>query len=163
MQYGWLELLIGIIFAVISLEDFRKRKISKNHLLMLFLFVILETGIKYWYRSGSVYLHWNEKAFIDNMKSMALQIIPGMLPGIFLLLIGKITGEKIGYGDGWLLMILGIYMGFAKVFLIFCIALFISMFVSGIFLIFQRLQWNSKIPFAPFLFGGYVLAILPWK
>lgn len=38
-------------------------------------------------------------------------MLPCMLPGMFLLLLALITGERIGYGDGVIALVLGFFLG----------------------------------------------------
>jgi len=84
------------------------------------------------------------------------ELAGGVGTGILFFLISQCTGEEIGYGDSWLILILGIYAGVSKLILI----LFAASFGAGIFsLIFCVVyKWNRRysIPFIPFLTAAFI-------
>jgi len=77
-----------------------------------------------------------------------------LLPGVFFLLMSFFTGEKVGYGDGLLLIVLGLLFGVYRCFLILSIGLVSSAVVSLFLLLLRRAGRYSRIPFAPFLVLG---------
>ncbi|MCM1175824.1 MAG: prepilin peptidase [Blautia sp.] len=77
-----------------------------------------------------------------------------LLPGIFFLLTGLLTGEKVGYGDGLLLLFAGLLLGAYRCFLALGAGLVFSAAVSLFLLLFRRADRNSRIPFVPFLVCG---------
>lgn len=77
-----------------------------------------------------------------------------LLPGVFLLLISFCTREKVGYGDGLILLAIGLFTGFYQCFLIVCISLIISSVFGLLLLVFRKADKNSEIPFVPFLVIG---------
>lgn len=91
---------------------------------------------------------------IGNGTIFAAQIILSLLPGLFFLLAGWCTKEKVGYGDGILLLITGLMVGFNQCFTGLCIGLFLSAFFGVLLLFLHKVQKNSKIPFVPFLTMG---------
>lgn len=80
----------------------------------------------------------------------------GVLIGILFLGISKWTKEAVGYGDSWLMLILGIYLGGLKVLEL----LFFASLLSGVCSIFGIciLKWNRKhtLPFVPFMTVAYL-------
>ena len=50
----------------------------------------------------------------QNGATVTGQIFAGMLPGGLLLLFAWISGESIGFGDGWLFVVTGIFSGLQK-------------------------------------------------
>lgn len=77
-----------------------------------------------------------------------------LLPGILFLLLSFLTREKVGYGDGLLLLVLGLCVGFRSCLIDVCIGLIgASIFALGL-LVFRKAQRNSEIPFIPFLVMG---------
>ena len=77
-----------------------------------------------------------------------------LLPGIFFLLISFCTREKVGYGDGLLLIMTGLCIGFAQCFLGLCIGLVLSSVFVLTLLVLHKAEKNSEIPFVPFLTIG---------
>lgn len=79
-------------------------------------------------------------------------VLGSLLIGGLFLLIGKVTKEAIGYGDGLCFMILGIYEGWKSMIGI----LGAAFLLSGIYGIWKMLCRGGKssdtIPFLPFLF-----------
>ena len=83
----------------------------------------------------------------------------GLLPGAGLLLLGYLTDHKVGYGDGILLMIIGLLEGAQKVFLIFCAGLFLQSLLAVILLIMKKADKQTQIPFVPFLFLAQIILL----
>lgn len=74
----------------------------------------------------------------------------------FFLMLSKWTREGLGYGDSWMILILGISLGLWDILLLLSIALTCSGILAGILLI--KGKWSKKVsfPFIPFLMVGYV-------
>ena len=71
-----------------------------------------------------------------------------MLPGMLLLFLSLVTKEKIGYGDGVAVLILGFWTG-----ALFCAeAVCVGIVMSGIYSLYRIIRKNNQpIPFLPFL------------
>ena len=91
---------------------------------------------------------------IGNGTIFAAQILPAALPGLFFLLVSWCTKEKVGYGDGILLLIIGLTVGFYQCLTGLCISLFLSAFFGVLLLFLHKAKKNSRIPFVPFLTMG---------
>ncbi len=89
----------------------------------------------------------------------------GILVGILVILISKATKGKIGMGDGLLLSVTGLGLGFWGNLELFALALFAAAIVSIALLITRLANRKTSIPFVPFLFLGYILHFIssePW-
>lgn len=108
----------------LSAEDIAEHRIS--------LFVILELG-----GTGFFYI-------------AAAGRMPQLWPGILLLTIGYFTQEEIGYGDGWLLLALGMWMELREL---------LWMFFAGIGLggLYALLFCKKELPLVPFLTAAYIM------
>lgn len=98
--------------------------------------------------------------------SSALPIVErigGVGIGVCVIIISKVTGGKIGMGDGILLCITGLGLGFWGNLELFGIALFFAAIISILLLIFRLADRKKSIPFVPFLFLGYVLLMIAGK
>lgn len=82
--------------------------------------------------------------------AMAVSLLPGM--GFFLL--GFLSKERVGYGDGWVLLMIGLFLGIYRCFLILLVGLLAESAVAIVLLAFRKIKRNSEIPFLPFLFLG---------
>ena len=82
----------------------------------------------------------------------------GIFLGLALLFLAFVTREEIGYGDGWLVVVMGMSLGLRFSFLAFLLALGISALVSGSLLISRKVKRNYRLPFAPFLLVGSALS-----
>jgi leader peptidase (prepilin peptidase)/N-methyltransferase len=80
----------------------------------------------------------------------------GALVGVLFFLIGKCTKEAIGYGDSWLMLLLGVYLGAMQLLQLLFIASVVAGIMSLFFLWKKRWKKTVAIPFVPFLVVGYL-------
>ncbi len=83
-------------------------------------------------------------------------MLGGVSVGLVLLLVSFLTDEKIGKGDGLLIMVMGIYLGLWKNLAL----VWMASVLAGAFGIYFYLSQNKgrsySLPFAPFLLVSYV-------
>ena len=86
--------------------------------------------------------------------------VGGAILGMLFLLISKCTREAIGYGDSWLILLLGIQLGYLEA---ICV-LFVASLLAGVASLFflWKCKWkrNTSLPFVPFLSVSYLGAML---
>lgn len=80
----------------------------------------------------------------------------GALIGCLFLGISKWTKEGLGYGDSWLIVTLGLYLGFWEILWLLCIAFFVAGFVALCYLVKRNYSRTAGIPFVPCLLIGYL-------
>lgn len=82
--------------------------------------------------------------------------IGGAALGILFFFVSRFTKQAIGYGDSWLILILGIHLGLSLALQVLLLASFVAG-VSSLFLL-MRSHWNKSIniPFVPFMVLGYL-------
>lgn len=85
-----------------------------------------------------------------NFLSIALSLIPGAL----FFLLGFVTREKVGYGDGWVLLMIGLFLDLPRCFLILLTGLMIESTIALVLLVFRKIRRDKEIPFCPFLLLG---------
>lgn len=86
--------------------------------------------------------------------------LAGLSLGIFMLLINLITRGQIGAGDGLIVSIMGMGLGFSQMAFILANSLFGSaVFAIGL-IIFRKAGRKRAIPFIPFLLIGYIGGLL---
>ena len=76
--------------------------------------------------------------------------------GVLAFLVSRVTKEALGYGDDWLILILGIYMGGSKILQLLLWASLFSGMVSLFFLFKKKWRRDITIPFVPFLTIAYL-------
>lgn len=138
---GMLEIIkivvLGVFLLIEGIRDLQKHKVSMITVMIAgILGVIFQFGI---------------------IQENGLKIIGGILIGIVLLLLAKMTREKIGYGDGWIFVVTGIYMGFRNNMYLLLLSLFLASLVSICLLVFKKVNKKTELPFVSFVLPGYLL------
>lgn len=81
----------------------------------------------------------------------------GLALGLMVLFVSFVSNEELGKGDALLLCVTGAFLGvYGEVFLIGMSFLFVVIYCV-ILLIGGRLSRKRRIPYAPFVFAGYML------
>lgn len=87
-------------------------------------------------------------------------LLLSLLPGTAFWGISWITGEKVGYGDGWMLMMIGLFTGLGQCFLILLVGLMVESVVALVLLAAGKTAMDRTVPFAPFLLLG--MGVVVW-
>lgn len=77
-----------------------------------------------------------------------------LVPGAGFLLLSFFSREKVGYGDGWVLLMIGLFLGIYRCFLILIVGLAAESAIAIVLLAFRKIQRDKEIPFSPFLLLG---------
>ena len=85
-----------------------------------------------------------------------IDILCGLLPGAGMLMVARVT-DKAGYGDGIVLMALGILHGFRDGLFLLCSSLLLLSLCSVILLAMKKVKGNSRMPYIPFLGMVYIM------
>lgn len=133
----WIEILF---LTVISVWDIRKKEIPFIALLMM---------------SGVMIL-----ARIFLIDESIVSTLGGILVGILFFAMSKCTGESIGYGDSWIILLLGIYLGGKKIVELVLIASFVACVFSLICCAKNGWKRKQTIPFVPFLTIAYLGVVM---
>lgn len=128
---------VAVVMLICTVADIRRKEIS------VWLFVILGiTAIT---------------GYIVCAEQKGWMLIVGMVPGMLMLILAKITEQSIGYGDGIILVEIGVVTGVGKCMLVLAAALAMAgLFSLGIIVI-KRVDKKYKIPFVPFLTAAYLI------
>lgn len=129
---------ISLLFlAGLSAGDIREKKIPVYSVAFFAVSAVL-------YRIVTGQFSWDELKW-------------GMAPGWILLLLAFLTKESIGYGDGMMVLALGLWTGGWFALAVMCIGIMLSG-VWGMVCIFRKKA--EPIPFVPFLLLGMEVALL---
>ncbi len=132
----WVEILLSLFLGICAICDGMRKEIPLAPVLLgIFIAVILRL-------QGIV----GEETWRDAVLSV--------VPGIVFWGLSFISGEKVGYGDGWMLIMAGLFIGLWKCFLILLIGLVAESVAALILVAIKKVSGNEEIPFAPFLFLG---------
>lgn len=134
------KVILLIFLSVCAAEDLIKRRL---HLFYMTAFALLGIGMQ-------VY-----KGTFD-LKN----ILSACLLGVLLCVVSRCSGEKIGTGDGVMLITSGIYLGFWENIIVFWIASMGAALAGMILYIIMRKPGSYRIPFAPFLLGAYIVVFV---
>ncbi len=93
-------------------------------------------------------------------RETAFSLLLSLIPGLFYLLMGLISGGRIGQGDGLTILILGLFAGLSDTVLITAAAQLACAVCAGLMLAAKRADLNTRIPFVPFLFAAAALLYL---
>lgn len=132
----WVEILLFVFLSVCAVFDGLQRQIP---LAVVWLGMLT-----------AVCLRANGIMCEEGVTAALLSLIPGI--GFFLL--SFLTREKVGYGDGWVLLMIGLFSGLFQCFLILLIGLLLESTVAVILLALRKIQRDKQIPFSPFLLLG---------
>lgn len=134
------KLLVVIFLLINTYWDMKKREIL---LWSIFLFGSLGVGLMLVF------------------KTMTLSSgICGVFFGVAVIGCAYITRQAIGYGDGLVIAVCGVYLGFLQVFVMVFYALLICCSVSVALIAVKKCTYRTYVPFLPYLLAGYGCVIL---
>lgn len=119
-------------------QDLRKRKINNSY-----LWIGGVTGIIY------------KAISVATNTSILKDWLWAMIPGLMLLLVAIVTKEKIGLGDGWVILILSNFLNVVEIGYVLQAAVFIVSMFSLILLCSNKVTKEYQIPFLPFLWAAH--------
>ena len=125
-----------ILLAVASVIDWRKREIPITLLFIMSagitIFAIYCKDITIWYR------------------------LAGGALGMMLFVVSTVTKEAIGYGDSWLILLLGVQLGILRVLQLLFAASILAVIFAVFYLWVRKWNRDATLPFVPFLTIAYL-------
>ena len=79
--------------------------------------------------------------------------------GLLVLLLGKMTKQAIGYGDGALICMMGCYFSIEYLWMVIICAVVLAGVLACILFVFFKKKKDYSIPFVPFLLLGNVIVL----
>ena len=86
-------------------------------------------------------------------------VLGGVAVGFVFLGISWVSRQKMGYGDSWAILILGIFLGLWGVLEVLAAAFLLLTLVSVVLLARKRMSRRLSVPFYPFLAAGYLISV----
>lgn len=136
-MYKIVHICLIIILGVICVFDIKRKKIP-----VYMLIILAAAGIISNYTVGEFDI---EKRII------------AMLPGMILLIVSMITKQQIGYGDGMIILIMGLYIDIDDILSIVLSSFLLSSIAAIILMTVFKKKKNFEMAFSPFLLIGYGL------
>lgn len=134
----WKVILIALWLGILAFMDIRRRRVPVWLLAVSGMFVTCVSVRKIWQGSmGGAEILW------------------GILPG-FMLLLTAIFSKKAGWADGVVLLLLGGMTGFRECTFSFILSMLVISVISLTLLMMKRVEKNTKMPYLPFLWVGYL-------
>ncbi len=124
--------------TVAAIEDIRKKSITRR------LIAVAMIG-------GIIY------RLLNFDTSTVGSILSGSAIGVFMILLSYVSRGAVGVGDGAVLIVTGIVLGFERNLGIFLLALVLSALVGLFLLIIVKVDRKKEIPFVPFLLAASVV------
>lgn len=108
-----------------------------------------------------ILLRLSKQAFMSAEISIKLLagLFPDAFPGAVCMLLSCLSGGKIGMGDGWMILITGIFLGAEKTMQITWAA-FLFGACYGIVLLLKGKDCRHEFAFAPCIFLAFAAAVL---
>lgn len=134
-----ITIITGMYLAVMAVIDRRKKEIPVLPGIVCILAVVLAQ-------------------FLDHMDWRYW--MSGLLVGVFLYLVSKLTKGGIGEGDALVYLLTGAALGFFRNVELLLLSLFFSSFVAGYYIVFHRVGRKYPIPFVPFTAIAYGVVMI---
>lgn len=132
----WVEMTLFLFLAICAVSDGICKRIPLSVVWLGMLTAIL--------------LHLEGVMGETSWVEVGLSLTPGML----FWMLSFISGEKVGYGDGWVLLMIGLFLGAGRCFLVLMTGLMAESFVVLVLLAFRKVRGDGEVPFVPFLLMG---------
>ena len=130
------NILVAVLLAAVAYRDWRTKQIS---CLSLFIMSILVVVLRI--------------AFVEDTIWSTLG---GVAVGALFFLIGKCSKESVGYGDCWLILLLGVFLGGKSLVEVVLVATVLTSLFSIGFCMIRGWKKKYTVPFAPFLALAYI-------
>ncbi len=128
--------MVAAVMVVCAVIDIKKKELSLKWFVLLGFFALV--------------------GCVSGQGQEGVMTAAGILPGVLLLILARITEQSIGYGDGILLAELGLLTGIGKCTLILAAALAMAGVFSLGMIVIKKVDRRYKIPFVPFLTIAYL-------
>jgi leader peptidase (prepilin peptidase)/N-methyltransferase len=132
--------IVAVYLGIGAWMDVKTKKLSVEYLV---LGVLL--GLGFWIREICL----SGIAPLDSLMRV--------LPGLIFLGYGKVTREKIGYGDGMILLILSAFFGYSRLWAVWIIGILLTALWGGLLWMRKKATRNTALAYLPFLFISHLL------
>lgn len=128
--------MLLVLLAALTREDIRRKQISIKPL--------IPAGI------AGIALFFAGRPF------SAQSLLGGIGVGVFLLIVSAVGRGGVGAGDGWALLVAGIFLGFGRTLALLMTALFLAAGYALLLLAVKRCGRKQEFAFLPFVLAAYL-------
>ncbi len=177
MQYPIIELITGILFAVVYFYFSYNPYLLIGYLIITSIFVVVFVFDLLYFLVPSDYVYGGVFVILIMHLLMFMEgngfdlslffnylspyLIGALIPFLFfggLHVISK--GKWMGFGDAEIGLLMGIVLGWQRVLISLLLAVFLGAIIGVIMIILKKKGLKSEIPFGPFLIIGFYTALL---
>ena len=126
--------LNGAFLLILSIQDLKHRTIS---LIPVILLGIVNAGL-----------------CVATGRGLK-DVILGVIPGVFAIMLSLGTRGKLGLGDGLVLLVSGLVFDWNRVLSVWLLALVLSALFGLVLILMKKASIKTALPFVPFLFTGF--------
>lgn len=141
------------IFLICSVTDLKWRKIDRR-ILVAYL-VLLSGGWAAQIAAGCQ--EQEAPKVLSESIPVVMEMLAGIIPGIFCLALSFLSRQGLGYGDSALILLCGLSVGFSDCMAVLCTSFFCSGIWALILLGVCRKGRKSEMAFVPFLAVGILV------
>jgi len=140
----WIDrLFLLVVLLYFSYTDIKKREVN---IIALFFFGIIQFILTV--IAGKV---------LNKDVSYFINVITGVLPGILVIIISKLSSGKIGEGDGYIIGYVGLFSGLIQCINVLLYGSCVQLFYSLYLVFFRNKKLSDSMPMVPFITLGYVM------
>lgn len=132
-------IITGSYLAIMAVIDRRKKEIPILPGMVCILAVVLAQILNH-----TGWLYWSS----------------GLMVGVFLYLVSRLTRGAVGEGDALVYLLTGAALGFFRNLELLMLSLLFSSIVAGFLILFRRVGRKYKIPFVPFTAIAYGVVMI---
>ena len=136
----WQEAALFLVLTLLAYQDYREKKVN--------LFILLISGA-----AGTL-------AQAIAGQYTAGNLIAGIGVGVAVCLFSGVTRGKIGMGDGLVIVLCGIFLGFERNIMLCMAAIYLAGAAALLLFLMKKRGRNYRMPFVPFLWVSYVVDLL---
>ncbi len=136
----WQEAALFLVLTLLAYQDYREKKVN--------LFILLISGA-----AGTL-------AQAIAGQYTAGNLIAGIGVGAAVCLFSEVTRGKIGMGDGLVIVLCGIFLGFERNIMLCMAAIYLAGAAALLLFLMKKRGRNYRMPFVPFLWASYVVNLL---
>ena len=144
MECGWFQvvgrMMVCLALIFMAYKDMREHKVAVIALIVCGLITGIESSI----------------AVVTGGSGAWKSYLAGLVIGSFFIVISKATREGLGYGDSWLMCILGGYLGIWNMLELLVVTWMLTAVAAGIILARSRFKKRTSMPLVPLITVGYI-------
>ena len=137
-------MMVCLVLVFMTYKDIREHKVSVSALIVCGLITGIMSGV----------------AVVTGAYGAWKSYLAGLVIGALFIGISKVTREGLGYGDSWLMCILGGYLGIWNMLELLVMTWLLVAVVAGIILARSRFKKRTSLPMVPFITIGYMIVWL---